>query len=205
MLHRNPWDFAFPKGALLQMMITAAYEAEATIASLTAKGEVPPVSAFTIVLLDPTLPYRQTSIEDLVMAVVYFGETEGAEKLLPFAVAKAKAHVRLGGPTSDYLDGALFRFGSDDVAWAGSAEHYGAIAAGSGLYAGQDEELALDFLVRVMDGVHGRIQSWHDEQLRVGQGDWFGQEGSGLPQRYRNIVEALGLYGATTISRLNSH
>lgn len=181
-LYRNPWSQTLANGVLLQILQTAAVNLGEKLQGLAPNGQTSEVS-FGVVVMDPTENRGAREPKDYVLAAVLFGPK--GESLLPNALAKADAHDRHGIPNGTLVDLASFCLGDNDFAWGYSAEYtiddpdedrvglLVAIAAGSGLSAEQDREMAYMFLVEVMDQVRDRRDAWIAEQRSKGSQGWY--------------------------------
>ncbi len=173
-LHKDPWPTSLGQKRLMMMLRRAAISAREVIESWIVAGEIEEGrGAYTCVILDPTKPRGQGSIADRILAVIQFGD---AQKYLVNAAAKADAHDRHGRPNQELLDEASFCLNDDDFAWGETAFYQGAIAAGSGLSATQDREIAFQILSQVMEAVRDVRDQWLATKRQEPSGRrWFNE------------------------------
>jgi len=169
-IFQNPWSSTVSNGALLQIMVTAATNAGETLKSWIERGDVTkdPCS-YACVLLDPTRPRWQQTIQERVMAIVLYGPD--AAQYIPNGAAKADADDRHGQRNGDLVAFANYRLGNEDFAWGHSVEDGG----GSGLSADQDRIMAKAIRGETFQRVHDLRELWLHEQRQVGSQGWYNQ------------------------------
>ncbi|HEV2354450.1 MAG TPA: hypothetical protein VGR89_09415, partial [Puia sp.] len=151
--------FTLSTGVVLQLLTTAAVDAQEELARMIAADKVEDGrDSFATVLLDPTRPRWQTTLDERLFALIGFGPNW--QRYVPNGAAKADAHDRHGVPTGLLVAERSFCLGDDDFAYGTSAEYFGAIGGGSGLSPEQDGEMTLRILKSVMDSVRSRRDGW---------------------------------------------
>jgi len=171
-LYRNPWREILLDGVVLQILQTAAIEADEKLQKMIARGEVEDGrDSFGAVLLDPTRPRWANTFEDRLFASIELGPN--GTKYLPNGAAKADAHDRHGVPNGVLVMNASHCLSDGDFAWGDSAEYNFAIGGGSGLSVEQDGEMVEMILEAVMDAVRDRRDAWLEEQRRAGSHGWY--------------------------------
>jgi hypothetical protein len=175
---RNPWEKTLSSDVLLQILLTAAIDADQQLVRMIEANKVEPGrESFGMVMLDPTRPRGSLSFADRLMAVVEIGPH--GDKYAINGAAKADAHDRHGMPTSAIVSDVPHLLGDADFAWGGSVEYKRAIAGGSGLSVEQDADMALGVLKHVIKGVNSSRNLWLKEQRALshdGNHRWFNPE-----------------------------
>lgn len=182
----NPWSERLDDGVVLQILVTAAVNAELMIQSWIELGKVEDGedAAYALVILDPTRPRGQITIEDRIMAHILFGDPEMAKGYLPNAAAKADATDRHGVPNGELVKNASYALGNGDFAWGDAAVYSRipstgsgqAIAAGSGLSVSQDHRVAFEVVKPLVDRVHAATKLWLQERRKNGGSQaWLNQ------------------------------
>lgn len=169
----NPWNATLDDGVVLQFLVSASIKGEYLIQQWVNSGDADEDAVFAQVLLDPTNPRDQVTIQDRIFAFILYGDRRRAFDCLPNAAAKADAADRHGRPNGELVEDANFCLGDDDFAWGWNAEYKGAISAGSGLSAVQDGQVALTTLTYTMDAVHDARAQWLEGRRRLGGQAWY--------------------------------
>lgn len=169
---QNPWRRSLADAVLFKHLQTAAVMVQEELIGLRAAREVAEDCSYAFLMLDPTRPRDQVTIEQRTMAIVLFGRN--AKGYVPNAAAKADAHDRHGRPNGELIDEASFCLGDSDFAWGRSASYQGAIAAGSGLSVDQDYDMAYLLLSKFLEPVRTVRDTWLKEQrASLGGQRWF--------------------------------
>jgi len=203
-LYYNPYSQTLSRGVLLQILETAANNLADELQRMIDTGDTEKES-FAVILADPTETREVQQPTDLALAAVLLGPE--AEDLMPNALAKIDAASRHGVPNGALVDQASHCLGDDDFAWghsahllievegvniAGETGDYTfqvALAAGSGLSAEQDHDMAKMILTEVMGQIRDRRDSWIAEQRREhGRWGWYNQQNQ-PPEKYRAILD----------------
>lgn len=191
-LIRNPWAQTVPDERLMDLLVHAAQQGAAKLEKWIAKGKAAPDrNSFGAVILDPTRPRGDATLQDRILAVITIGDL--GDQYVPNGAAKADAHDRHGVPNGILVQSRNHCLGDDDFAWAGSVEYQGAIGAGSGLSAKQDAKLMLRMLRIAIDGVREIREIWLEERRADGgRRAWWNEEDS-VHIVYLDIVQQLGI------------
>lgn len=188
-LKNNPWRDRLPDGVVMQFLTTASVQGARQIQQWMQDGGQFRIGsllpALGMVILDPTRPDGQSTIQQRIMAAVLFGDGTRAEGFLPYAAAGADAHYRHGRSIAELVATQSYVLGDGDFAGENSVRYGRAIAAGYGLSQVQNRFLTSIVLTSFMDAIHGASTRWLAERNR---GDhehvWYDWENEPDP-RYR--------------------
>lgn len=184
-LYHNPYEPAISNDQLLHLLSATATAVKEEIISWVAEDEVSTDRVYSLVILDPTKPRDQTSIDQRIMAIILFGK---AEKHVAESMAMADVHDRHGRPSTELINEALFCLGSSDLARCGSASYQGVIAAGSGLNDGQNRRLAHLALTLTMEAIRTTLSAWRSQQRESEGSLWLGKGQPGWYNMVRNCL-----------------
>jgi hypothetical protein len=171
-LYQNPWSESIQDDVILQILTTAALEADARIVSWQENGSVNKKGAYAFVMLDPTQPRWQTRIDQRIMAMVLLGKN--AEQYIVNGAAKADAHDRHGRHNGDIIQTNSLLLSDGDFAWGDSAAYGGVIGGGSGLLGVQDRHLGEYLLRNIIDPLHELRSAWLTSRRVLNEShDWW--------------------------------
>jgi len=198
-IFQNPWSHTVPNGQLFQIINMVADKRAEHIERQFDAGAYEDKS-FGLVFLDPTAPQWKPSSETL-LAAIEIGE--GAENLIPNAIAKAvwhRDHGQLAG-YGVYTD--LTTSADGDFAWGYSTTVDNTIGGGSGLNELQDAcevghaLVTFNYLVRVarkawLQDTKKKRPSWFCDQNEPGE---LYAEMAARPALIFNSTDVSGLTG----------